>query len=89
MGNFVEYDDYDPLGWNKFMRFRVDLKIDKPLRRSIGEGGRKWVKLKYERLMDFCYACGAFGHSYHGCGQYDDQLTEGELPMGVGCGSHQ
>lgn len=35
MGKFVEYDESDPLGWNKYMCFRVDLRLDKPLRRWI------------------------------------------------------
>ncbi|KAL2892471.1 Terminase large subunit [Bienertia sinuspersici] len=33
MRGFVEFDESDPIGWSKFMRFRVDLKLDKPLKR--------------------------------------------------------
>ncbi|KAL2942601.1 hypothetical protein RDABS01_030951, partial [Bienertia sinuspersici] len=85
MGTFIEYDDSDPLGWNRFMRFRVDLRLDKPLRRWIRvsvSGGSKWIELKYEKLMDFCYACGCIGHSLNGCQHYDDSTPEGELPYG-------
>ncbi|KAL2935332.1 Cytoplasmic protein NCK2 [Bienertia sinuspersici] len=28
------------------------------------------------------YACGVFGHSYHGCMHYDDSVPESELPCG-------
>ncbi|KAL2941022.1 Deoxyribose-phosphate aldolase [Bienertia sinuspersici] len=86
MGRFVDYDDSDPLGWQKYMRFSVDLKLDKPLRRWIRvsvKGGSKWIELKYERLTDFCYACGIFGHSFHNCVRYEDSIPESELPYGV------
>ncbi|KAL2921664.1 hypothetical protein RDABS01_013155 [Bienertia sinuspersici] len=86
MGKFMEFDDSDPLGWNKFMRSRVDFKIDKPLRRWIRvatKGGSKWIELKYEKLMDFCYACGIFGHAYQSCNQYGDAVSECELPYGA------
>ncbi|KAL2899918.1 Carnosine N-methyltransferase [Bienertia sinuspersici] len=69
MGRFVDYDDLDPLGWKKYMRFSI-------------KGGSKWIEIKYERLMDFCYACGIFGHSFHNCVHYDDSIPESELPYG-------
>ncbi|KAL2935333.1 2-C-methyl-D-erythritol 4-phosphate cytidylyltransferase [Bienertia sinuspersici] len=58
MVKFVDYNESDPLGWHKFMRFRVDLKIDRPLRRWIRvsvKGGSKRIEVKYEKLMDLCY----------------------------------
>lgn len=46
----------------KFMRIRVDLPLDKPLRRggkiANAEGGKFWVTFKYERLPSFCFLCG-------------------------------
>lgn len=60
MGKFVEYDETDPIGWSKYMRFRVDLRVDKPLRRGMRIGvskGSKWITFKYEKVMDFCFAC--------------------------------
>lgn len=85
MGKFVEYDESDPIGWSKYMRIRVDLPLDKPLRRGmwmmVGNCS-KWVKFKYERLMDFCYVCGLFGHGYRDCSVYDDRMAVGELPYG-------
>lgn len=58
MGTFVEFDETDPISWSKYMRFRVDVMLDKPLHCYI-----KWVKFKYEKLMDICYACEKLGHN--------------------------
>ncbi|KAK1383567.1 CCHC-type domain-containing protein [Heracleum sosnowskyi] len=57
MGTFVEFDETDPIGWSKNMCFRVDLRLDKPLKRGIRvatTAGSKWVSYRYERLMDLC-----------------------------------
>ncbi|KAL2931218.1 Uncharacterized protein RDABS01_036628 [Bienertia sinuspersici] len=35
MGTFVEYDEFGHFGWKKYMGFRVDLKLNKPLRKGI------------------------------------------------------
>lgn len=63
----------------KFMRIRVDLPLDKPLRRggkiANAEGGKFWVTFKYERLPSFCFLCGRMGHDW--CNtpkQYNDWL---------------
>ncbi|KNA21693.1 hypothetical protein SOVF_040780, partial [Spinacia oleracea] len=83
MGSFVEFDESDPIGWSKYMRFRVDVNLEKPLRRGAfiaTTGGSKWVKFKYEKLMDICYACGKLGHNYQQCLKYDDLTPVSELP---------
>uniref|UniRef100_A0A803MD25 CCHC-type domain-containing protein n=1 Tax=Chenopodium quinoa TaxID=63459 RepID=A0A803MD25_CHEQI len=70
MGSFVEFDETDPIGWSKYMRFRVDLNLKKRLRRGMRiavSNGSKWVKFKYEKLIDFCFACGLIGHSHQKC----------------------
>lgn len=65
-----EYIETDKRSWlseqAKFMRIRVDLPINKPLRRGgniINSDGEKyWVSFKYERLPCFCFQCGILGH---------------------------
>ena len=50
----------------KFMRVRVDLEIDKPLRRGAyitsSDGEHLWLSFKYERLPIVCFICGKLGH---------------------------
>ncbi|KAL2901323.1 1-deoxy-D-xylulose-5-phosphate synthase [Bienertia sinuspersici] len=78
MGEFMGFDESDPIGWSKYMHFRVDLKLNKPLKRwthIATPGGRKPVKFTYEKLMDICHACGC-------CPKYDERLPISELSYG-------
>ena len=56
----------------KFMRVRIELPIEKPLRRGgyvyNMDGDRCWVSFKYERLPTFCFSCGKIGHDEKHCG---------------------
>ena len=53
------------------MRIRVELPLNKPLRRGgylvNGEGEKVWVMFKYERLPTVCYRCGRLGHDDRHC----------------------
>nr|POF23150.1 uncharacterized protein CFP56_63612 [Quercus suber] len=55
----------------KFLRVRVEVQIDKPLRRGgyvkNVEGGRFWVDFRYEKLPTFYYRCGILGHDKKHC----------------------
>lgn len=59
LGGFLEYDDSDPLGWEEYMRIKISLDIEKPLRRGCtianGRDSSLWIGLKHERLGDYCF----------------------------------
>lgn len=66
IGNYIETDKR---AWQsdqaKFMRIRVELQINKPLRRggyiTSLDGERIWITFKYERLPTICFICGRIG----------------------------
>ena len=81
----------------KFLRIRVEVQLDKPLRRGgfvkNDENERIWVDFRYERLPIFYYKCRILGHDDKHClvspvehssgRQYGDWLkAEGALKVG-------
>lgn len=56
-----------------FLRVRAAIKVSDPLpkgfwlRRKPGGGDDIWISYKFEKLTDFCYACGRLGHENKGC----------------------
>ena len=50
----------------------MELKIQKALVDGfwlpIEDRGRRWIRLKYEKLSDYCYGCGKLGHVLKSCG---------------------
>uniref|UniRef100_A0A803Q4W9 CCHC-type domain-containing protein n=1 Tax=Cannabis sativa TaxID=3483 RepID=A0A803Q4W9_CANSA len=72
MGKFVESDINNFSGvWREYMRVRVTIDVDKPLRRrmKIFREDRSWfwANFKYENLSTFCFICGILGHSERFC----------------------
>lgn len=74
LGKYIESDKRSwLLEQAKFMRIRVDLPINKPLRRGgnivNSDGEKYWVTFKYERLPSFCFffQCGFLGHDEKHC----------------------
>ncbi|XP_073014526.1 uncharacterized protein [Primulina eburnea] len=56
----------------RFARIRVRINLTKPLRKclrinAMREEEEAIILLVYERLPDFCYACGRLGHSFRDC----------------------
>ena len=53
------------------MCIRMDLPIEKPLRRGghvVSKDGEKYcVQFRYKRLPTFCYLCGKLGHDDKHC----------------------
>ncbi|KAK3225346.1 hypothetical protein Dsin_005208 [Dipteronia sinensis] len=61
----------------KFLRVRVIIKIDKPLKRFLrvnvlGDGKETVMLIQYERLPNFCFKLGLLGHTVHGCSETGD-----------------
>ena len=76
LGKFIEVDRRS---WQfdlaKFMRVRVELEIDKPLRRwayiASSDGEWLWLTFKYERLPTVCFIYGKLGHDKKHCPTFD------------------
>ncbi|KAL0012991.1 hypothetical protein SO802_000060 [Lithocarpus litseifolius] len=78
LGRFIEIDKRaNQSEQAKFMRIKVDLPIDLPLRSGgniVGvEGDKFWVHFKYERLPTFCFRCGKMGHDEKRCQAHTDK----------------
>ncbi|OMP04828.1 Ribosomal protein S21 [Corchorus olitorius] len=63
--------EWNPGNGRCYMRARIEIDARKPLLPGfwvprLGKD-RIWVKLKYEKLGDFCFACGKLGHSMKNC----------------------
>ncbi|KAK1568423.1 hypothetical protein Q3G72_024255 [Acer saccharum] len=59
-------------GTCRFIRARVVIKVDEPLRRSLrvdllGNGKVTTMLVRYERVPDFCYKCNRLGHTLGEC----------------------
>ncbi|KAL2932687.1 hypothetical protein RDABS01_015806 [Bienertia sinuspersici] len=71
MGGFVVVDESDPIGLDNFLRIKVMIVVGKPLRRgmkiAMSTNYSKCVDIKYERLWDFYYYCGNWGHVDRDC----------------------
>ena len=89
LGTFMEVDRRS---WQsdqaKFMRVRVELEIDKPLRRGAyivsSKEERLWLTFKYERLPTICFICGNLGHDKKNIAQ--QQGTGRQLAINIGTG---
>lgn len=63
----VEEDPTFGVAWRKFIRLKVEIDVTYPLKQGFmmprWGNTETWIALKYERLSDFCHACGRLGHS--------------------------
>lgn len=86
LGNFFgEFTAYDPKNnnsiWRECMRIKIRLDVRKPLKRKKKikrkNGTEFVVSCKYERLGDFCFACGLVTHTERFCRKFIDIRSEG------------
>ncbi|KAG8483158.1 hypothetical protein CXB51_022103 [Gossypium anomalum] len=71
-------------------RRRVNLDVQKPLRRgifvSLNKQGKTWLPFKYETLPTFCFGCGQLRHGVKECTKIsseDRTKAEEELPYSI------
>ena len=66
----VDAPNFD-MNWGKCLRVRVMINVTKKLIRgkkiTIEGGESRWVQLKFERLLNFCYRCDLLNHSFREC----------------------
>lgn len=71
-GKFIKYDSNNPLlGQKSYMRIRVCLDVNAPLKRKkkiqFGKAMTTYARFKYEKLSLFCFICGKLGHGESYC----------------------
>lgn len=86
LGNFFgSFVAYDPKNNNsilrEYMRIKIKLNVRKPLKRKKKikrkNGSEFIVTCKYERLGDFCFACGLVTHTERFCRRSMDNMSDG------------
>ncbi|XP_075640643.1 uncharacterized protein LOC142612431 [Castanea sativa] len=69
-----------------FLRVRVEIPLNQPLRRRgpvvCPKGERAWVEFRYERIDGLCFSCGRLGHETKTCTLTTPCATDGEQPYG-------
>lgn len=88
IGVLQEWENKGDARWGKFLRMRVLLDLEKPLKRGTILKGRNGVVFKiffkYERLFEFCFICGRIGHLLKDCNEKerDEECDSSNLTFG-------
>jgi hypothetical protein len=79
--------DCDATGRSRgsYMRVRVEVDVDKPLRRGVSVFSQRrnatdWFDVQYENLPHYCFSCGIIGHSSTECKDPGERDAAGKLP---------
>jgi hypothetical protein len=89
IGHVVKMDvDKDGKASGAFLRGRVAIEVDKPLRRGVllrmsKMEESRWFEAQYEKLPFYCFACGVLGHSEIECSHPVSRNDQGKLPYDV------
>lgn len=89
IGQVLKMDvDADGKASGAFLRARVAIELDKPIRRGVRLRMNKndeprWFQAQYERLPYVCFACGKLGHSEIECQTPIERDEHGKLPYDV------
>lgn len=89
VGTVVKMDvDSDRKASGAFLRARVAIEIDKPIRRGVllrmsKTEEPKWFGVQYEKLPFFCYGCGVLSHSEMECPNPVARDEHGKLPYDI------
>lgn len=80
LGRFIEMDKREcQLDQALFMRIKVKILIEKPLRRGGNvvslEGEKLWVNFRYKRFPMFYFLCGKLGHDDKHCLEFPNRLN--------------
>ncbi|TXG48504.1 hypothetical protein EZV62_024379 [Acer yangbiense] len=86
IGDIIEIPSKSRECWGKFLRVKVLIDISRPLKRWLRlkldqSDNIVMVNLKYERLPEFCYACGRLGHSIGDCNDVEAKKAAVEGPI--------
>ncbi|CAN6235065.1 unnamed protein product [Urochloa humidicola] len=89
VGDVVKVDvDRDGDASGPFLRARVAIEVDKPLRRGVflqtkRNAEPEWFDIQYEKLPFFCYSCGVMGHITQECPNPAPKNAIGKLPYDI------
>ncbi|KAJ1382310.1 Zinc knuckle CX2CX4HX4C [Sesbania bispinosa] len=88
IGNVKASDVFESKERGSFVKILVDIDVEQPLKAGVNVGSKKdgiyWVDFQYEKLPQFCYACGMLGHNKDFCSNKevdkpDDETENGSL----------
>lgn len=89
LGEFVEIPKTGENHYSPFLRIKVRVDVEQPLKRGLNfkgvDGKQQWLTVAYEKLPLFCFLCGILGHGEGNCPlRYEEgfEEVEGEFSYG-------